>query len=236
MDKHGSHLKSALLAGMLIGGYGAALAQQAPPDDAATISIFKGTVAQYSLTPRGDVDGLILADGTEVFWPLHFSTQLVFSIRPGDAVTVQGSKVGVTPMVAAESVTNDATSVTVANMGPPNPPKRLEDEGRIKAQLHDRRGTLNGVLLEDGTIVRMPPPEAERLAANLAVGQPLYASGDGVASPLGKVIAAHEIGPEKTHLVKIADSIFERWKQDIFGGRGDDVPPAAPPSAPPPKK
>jgi hypothetical protein len=39
--------------------------------------------------------------------------------------------------------------------------------------LHDRRGTLNGVLLEDGTIVRMPPPEAERLAANLAVGQPL---------------------------------------------------------------
>ena len=90
---------------------------------------------------------------------------------------------GVTPMVAAESVTNDATSVMVANMGPPSPPKRLEDEGRIKAQLHDRRGNLNGVLLEDGTIVRMPPPEAERLAANLAVGQPLYASGDGVASP-----------------------------------------------------
>jgi hypothetical protein len=234
MDRHGSHLKSALLAGMLIGATGAALAQQAPPNDAA--KMFKGTVAQYSLTPGGDVDGLILADGTEVFWPPHFSTQLVFSIRPGDAVTIQGSKVGVTPMVAAESVTNDATSVMVANMGPPSPPKRLEDEGRIKAQLHDRRGNLNGVLLEDGTIVRMPPPEAERLAANLAVGQPLYASGDGVASPLGKVIAAHEIGPEKTHLVKIADSLFERWKQDIFGGRGDDVPPAAPPSAPPRKK
>jgi hypothetical protein len=77
------------------------------------------------------------------------------------------------PIVAAESVTNDASSVTVANMSPPSPPKRLEDEGRIKAQLHDRCGTLNGVLLDDGTIVRMPPPEAERLAANLAVGQPL---------------------------------------------------------------
>jgi hypothetical protein len=217
MDKHGSHQKLALLAGMLIGAAGAALAQQAPPNDAA--KMFKGTVAQYSLTPGGDVDGLILADGTEIFWPPHFSTQLVFSVRPGDAVTIQGSKVGVTPMVAAESVTNDATSVTVANMGPSSPSKRLEDEGRIKAQLHDRRGTLNGVLLEDGTIVRMPPPEAERLAANLAVGQPLYASGDGVASPLGKVIAAHEIGPEKTHLVKIADSLFKRWKQDIFGGR-----------------
>jgi len=138
----------------------------------------------------------------------------------------------VTPMVAAESVTNDASSVTVANMGPPSPPKLLEDEGRIKAQLHDRRGTLNGVLLDDGTIVRMPPPEAERLAANLAVGQPLYARGDGVVSPLGKVIAAHEIGPEKTHLVKIADSLFKRWKQDIFGGRGDDVPAPSPSTRP----
>ena len=53
MDKHGSHLKSALLAGMLIGATGAALAQQAPPNDAA--KMFKGTVAQYSLTPSGDV-------------------------------------------------------------------------------------------------------------------------------------------------------------------------------------
>jgi hypothetical protein len=65
-------------------------------------------------------------------------------------------------------------------------------------------------------------------------GSRSYARRDGVASPLGRVIAAHEIGPEKTHLVKIADSLFERWKQDIFGGRGDDVP--APPPATRPKK
>jgi len=54
--------------------------------------MIKGTVAQYSLTPGGDVDGLILADGTEIFWPPHFSTQLVFSVRPGDAVTIQGRR------------------------------------------------------------------------------------------------------------------------------------------------
>ena len=35
----------------------------------------------------------------------------------------------------------------------------LEAAGRIKAQLHGPRGDLNGVLLEDGTIVRLPPPE-----------------------------------------------------------------------------
>ena len=58
MDKHASHQKLALLAGMLIGAAGAALAQQAPPNDAA--KMIKGTVAQYSLMPGGDVDGLIL--------------------------------------------------------------------------------------------------------------------------------------------------------------------------------
>lgn len=219
MDKHGSHQKLVLLAVMLIGAAGAALAQQAPPNRL----MLKGIVAQYSLTPRGDVDGLILADGTEVSWPPHFSTQLVFSVRPGDAVTIQGakSKVGVTPTVVAESVTNDATSVTVAT-GAPSSPKPLDDEGRIKAQLHSWGGTLDGVLLENGTIVRLPPSEAKRLAANFVVGKLLYASGDGAASPLGKVIAAHEIGPDKTHLVKTADSIVKKPSaySDYYGDLG----------------
>lgn len=72
-------------------------------------------------------------------------------------------------------------------------------QGRVKNQLFNRQGALDGVLLEDGTMVRMPPPEAERLAANLAVGQPIFVTGDGVTSVLGKVIAAHGIGPDKTH-------------------------------------
>ena len=101
MDKHASHQKLALLAGMLIGAaVPAALAQQAPPNDAA--KMIKGTVAQYSLTPGGDVDGLILADGTEIFWPDTFLNPARVLVRRGDAVTIQGSKVGVTPMVAAE--------------------------------------------------------------------------------------------------------------------------------------
>jgi hypothetical protein len=46
----------------------------------------RGTVKQYTLTPRGDVDGLILNDGTEVKLPPHLTSQIVFAIRPGDAV------------------------------------------------------------------------------------------------------------------------------------------------------
>jgi hypothetical protein len=72
-----------------------------------------------------------------------------------------------------------------------------------KRSLHGPRGDLNGVLLEDGTIVRLPPEEADRLAAQLAPGQPLYVEGDGIAGPLGKVIAAQQVGPSQSQLAQV---------------------------------
>jgi hypothetical protein len=193
MTKSAFPLKSALLgASIAIGSAGFAIAQSAPPAPPPAVgdpTEVKGKVAQYSLTPRGNVDGLILADGTEVRLPPHGSTRLVFAVRPGDAVTIKGRKTTANPVVNAISVTNDATGAVV-EMGPPGPPQMLDDESRVKLQLHDPDGHLNGVLLEDGAIIRMPPADAEQDAAGLAVGQPLYAHGDGVSSPLGKVIAA----------------------------------------------
>ena len=58
----------------------------APIYDLQQLLATKGTVSRYTLTPRGDVDGLILADGTEVHFPPHLSTQLVYAIKPGDAL------------------------------------------------------------------------------------------------------------------------------------------------------
>jgi hypothetical protein len=87
------------------------------------------------------------------------------------------------------------------------------------------------VLLEDGAIVHMPPVDADQDAAGLAVGQPLFVRGEGDSSPLGKVIAAQEVGPAKTKLIKVDLSRFERWKNDLFGS-GDEQLPAVAPSAP----
>jgi hypothetical protein len=228
MRRLSSGLKYALLGTtFLFGGVELALAQTAPASDAASV---KGKVAQYSLTPRGGVDGLILTDGTEVRLPPHVAARVVFAVRPGDTVTVRGVRTASSPVVTAAAITNDATG-SVVETGPPGPPQRLDDESRVKLQLHGHEGHMNGVVLEDGTIVRLPPPEAERLAASLAVGQPLYASGDGTTGALGRVIAAREIGPNKTATTKIDDSHFERWMHDVFGGNEALPPPVVPPKA-----
>jgi hypothetical protein len=201
-----------LAATLFAGDAGIAVAQNAGADaaiyDPTQLPAIEGKVAQYSLTPRGDVDGLILVDGTEVHLPPHLGTELVFAVKPGDAVTIRGLRARAIPVVQAISVSNDATGNTVTDdgggPGPRNAGQTLTAEGRIKAQLHGPLGDLNGALLEDGTIVRLPPSEAQRLAVELAPGDPLYVQGDGFASPLGRVIEATSIGPNRNELLQIA--------------------------------
>ena len=203
-----------LAATLLAGGVGAAVAQNGTNTvatyDPAQLPAIQGKVAEYSLTPRGDVDGLILADGTEVHLPPHLGTQLVFAVKPGDAVTIHGLKARAIPMVQAMSVKNDATGSTVTDTGAGGPPgprdalQPLNATGRIKAQLHGPRGDLNGALLEDGTIVRLPPPEATRLVAMLTTGAQVTVQGQGIEGPLGRVIEAGSIGPDTGHLTLIA--------------------------------
>lgn len=232
-----------LAATLLAGGVGAAaFAQNAATYDPAQLPAIQGKVAEYSLTPRGDVDGLILADGTEVHTPPHLGTQLVYAVKPGDAVTIRGLKARAIPMVQAMSVKNDATGATVTDTGAGGPPgphdaqEALSDTGRIKAQLHGPRGDLNGALLEDGTIVRLPPPEAQRLASTLTAGSPVTVQGNGFEGPLGRVIEARSIGPDATHLAQIAMPPHPPGHRPPPPG-GPDAPPPPPggPDAPPPR-
>lgn len=231
-------LRYALLAATLVTGAGAgagAYAQQAVTSSAQQLPTIKGKIAQYSLTPRGDVDGFILQDGTEVHMPPHLSAELVYTVRPGDTVTVHGLKAAAVPMVQAMSVTNDASGQTVTDNGPPGGGpgahgpggmgQPLQAQGRIKEQLHGPRGDLNGVLLDNGTIVRLPPPEAQRLASELAPGQQIFASGNGVAGPLGKVIAARSIGPTQAQATEVAVPPPHRHGPPPPGGRRGPPPP-----------
>jgi hypothetical protein len=234
-------LRSLLLtATLLVGAGGVAVAEMGPTAyDPQQLPAIKGRVAAYSLTPRGDVDGLLMEDGTEIHLPPHLGPQLTFAVKPGDAVTVRGLKARAVPVVQAMSATNDATSQAVVDTGPAGGPRGphgargaaagqpMEAQGRVKAQLYGPRGELNGVLLDDGTQVHLPPPEAQRLAAQLAPGQTVFVSGNGMSSPLGRVIGVQAIGPNRSQLAQIA-------APPPPGGPGHDRrgPPPPPPGGP----
>lgn len=234
-------LRIALIAATVLAGTagGVAYAQLAPTYDPAQLPVIQGKVAQYSLTPRGDVDGLILADGTEVHTPPHLGAQLVAAVKPGDAVTIHGLRARSLPLVQAVQVSNDAGGATVTDAGPGGGPHggprgpgatdqvALTAQGRVKEILHGPRGEANGALLEDGTMIHVPPPEAQRLAAQLAPGATVYVQGNGYAGPLGRVIAVRAIGPDANSTTPVAAPPPRHGP-----GRGPAGGPGAEPGAP----
>src|SRR5713101_344447 len=90
-----------------VGAGATAYSQTAGPVwDSSQLPETRGTVRQYTLTPRGDVDGLILSDGTEVKLPPHLTAQIVFAIHPGDTVSIRGLHARALPLIDAASITN----------------------------------------------------------------------------------------------------------------------------------
>jgi hypothetical protein len=208
-----THRSKALLGAFLTAtalGMGATASSQTAGSlwDASQLPETRGIVKQYTLTPRGDVDGLILNDGTEVTLPPHLTNQIVFAVRPGDAVTIRGLKARALPLIEGASVTNFATGASVTDNGPPGGPARFASEqtigGKIATQLHGRRGEVNGAVLDDGTILRMPPPEAERMQGLLQPGQSVTVRGTTLKTALGTVIDASAIGASPDQLTELA--------------------------------
>jgi hypothetical protein len=204
----------------------ASTAGTAPVYDPDQLPAQRGKVQQFTLTPRGDIDGLILADGTEVVLPPHLSTEVAYSVKPGDTVVVHGLHAAALPLIKAVSVTDEASGRTVTDNGPPPPgagpapppplpsapdagpsaplPGLTEVRGQVRMALYGPRGDVNGALLDDGTILRLPPPEAERFADLLQPGRALVAEGSVLVSAIGKVVAVRQLGPSRTRLSLVA--------------------------------
>ena len=173
--------------------------------DTSQLPQTKGMVKQYTLGPRGEIDGLLLADGTEVKLPPHLSTQIAFALRPGDAVTVRGLKARALPLIDAVSVTNDATGAVVLDQGGPEERSAASEvvTGKIVAVLHGKRGEVDGAVLDNGAQLRLPPHEAERFADLLKQDQTISVRGESAKSPLGTVIEATALGATPDRLAQL---------------------------------
>jgi hypothetical protein len=107
-----------------------ALAQAPPPppappnfmrQDIQQLPEIRGVLQRLTLTPRGDLDGFLLNDNTDVHVPPHLSMKLAAAVHPGDTVAVRGYRSAAVPLVVAAAVTNAATGQSVIDQGPPAP-------------------------------------------------------------------------------------------------------------------
>jgi hypothetical protein len=215
-------------------------ANPTPVESADPLPVCNGKVTQFTLGPRGDIDGLILSDGTEVNTPPHLSTAIAYSVHPGDDITVRGLRAAVIPLVQATSIEDHTSRRTVSDEGPGkagragiaarSAPEVVDKQGSIRMSLHGARGEINGALLNDGTVLRIPPGAAADLDTTLLQpGKPIVARGEQLSTPMGTVLDVQAIGPSRSQLSSI-DTRPPRGP----GPRGRVRPMPPGPDAPPP--
>jgi len=183
-----------------------AAAKAPAPPAGHNSSTFTGTVGQYLLSPRGEVEGLLLKDGTSVRLTTGAAGILVSQVKPGDKITVTAAA-PVPPSspqgrgVRATSVTVEKSNRTITDQPPSNAPaaatpnsagRHMEVRGHIVRVIRNADGQADGVLLTGGQQVRMPPEIGNELVRlnESSPGGDVRASGMGVKTDYGTVIDA----------------------------------------------
>jgi hypothetical protein len=193
-----------------------ALAQAPPPPPAIGVTAptawgqqadIQGIVKAFKMTPVGDLEGMILTDGTEVHVPPHLSSQLAAVVRPGEAVRVLGWRSSVPNFIVATSL-NGQRGQSVVDQGPPPPgtmppppppgqpapgAQQATVQGRVQQVLHGPAGDVNGALLDDGTTIKVPPPFGWQASSGLQPGQVVTVQGWALSNAYGRVVDAQTI-------------------------------------------
>jgi hypothetical protein len=184
--------------------------QAAPPAPAPFMAqqqslVASGTISRFVINPEGDVDGFILADGALVHFPPHMSSQLVALVRRGDAVRIIGLRDGA-GNVSAQQITNERTGQQLVDqplpVDVPRAPPALRGAGLVKLSVKGTvmrvttapRGEPDGVILKDGTIIKMPPPVAQQFANLLRPDAVIAARGYGTRNQYGEALQATAFG------------------------------------------
>jgi hypothetical protein len=164
-----------------------------------------GMLSRFVINPEGDVDGFLLADGSLVYFPPHMSSQLVSVVHQGDTVRTAGFRDGA-GNVTAQQITNERTSQQVVDQPPPvdalRAPPTLRWAGLVKLNVKGTvarvttapRGEPDGVMLSDGTIVKIPPPVAQQFSSLLRPDVVVAAVGYGTRNRYGEALQATAFG------------------------------------------
>jgi hypothetical protein len=179
--------------------------------------VAEGIVDRYLLNPRGNVDGLLLRDGSQMHVTLRAAEDLTKAVQPGDHVRVHGRRVSEVPLVKPDLIINvtDGISFTIPyRLDLPMPPREnaptvneMTAAGTIQVLLYDHlKSVVNGAILSDGTQVRLPPDVGEHFPASLHPDMDVEVRGYGTSTPYGTVLEATAIGRKGRPLTHLGAS------------------------------
>lgn len=202
----------------LAGGCAASVSTR-PTAPTQTTRQVTGRVAGYTTAGRGEMDGVILEDGTRVHFPPRLGAMVLPLLDRGQPVrivgTVENRAAGKILEATAITSVNSGKTVYVAAVPPPTPekvsaPDRSKSaqpaepttltgadlrasEGRVKGYSAAPGGAMDGVVLDNGTRIHFPPHAGEAVLPLVKQGQTIRVIGWNLAGPEGAVIEATKI-------------------------------------------
>jgi len=171
--------------------------------DPTQLPSFTGTVERYLVNPRGDTDALLLREGAQIVFPPEFGDAVRHVAPAGRPIIVWGIRARKAPVITmlafaptaqAEPVVVDRVYWRLVGRNAADQAERLTVAGVVKTPYYTPQGDVTGAVLEDGSVVLVPPGAAETLHDLLRPGAKLAAEGRGVAGDAGRAIAAERIG------------------------------------------
>lgn len=184
---------------------------QTPPEPpshdalASPDTVTQGTIKRFIINPEGDVDGFTLVDGTLVRFPAHLGPLFTAAFQPGDSVKVLGVRDS-SGNLDAQKINNPRDGQQIIDQPLPNdiprlPPPlrgaglvRLSAQGRIAHITTAKHGEPDGVVLSDGTVIKLTPPIAQQFASLLLPGMAVSAQGFGTRNNYGEALQATAFG------------------------------------------
>ncbi|MBL8269348.1 hypothetical protein [Steroidobacter sp.] len=162
-------------------------------------------VQRYVIDVFGDVDGLLLADGSLVKFPAHQSSEVRAAIAPGDSVAVTGAITQPKVIEAWQLSNTNSGAVLIRTPKPKFAAKlpkhlrsatlrQLEAQGRVSHLVYGKKGEVKMALLEDGTALRLGKQAQWVIGSQLSVGRMIAARGVGTQNEFGRSLEATEIG------------------------------------------
>lgn len=182
----------------------------AHPGQAQVAPSLSGIVQQYLLSPHGEVDGLLLSDGTVVRFPPHLGIALATTVKIGEAVTAVGfigPNTSQHRAMKALSITNSTTGQTLVDEPPTTPPlpphlrgltgTALTVHGTVARFLVNPQGDIDRLILSGGEEIAFAPHQGARIVLALArLNAPITIAGFGVRTAFGTVVTGETMTSE----------------------------------------
>jgi len=172
------------------------------PASVQTLSDISGTLTDYTAANDDQVyDAFTLKSsaGTEtVRFPRHLAQALMAAAKAGSQVTLSGFRdTDPEGRTALHLVSLTAGGQTVRDTPPVRPTTPPTEEtttvrGTVQRLAQDPSGRTSGLVINDGTILRLPPDAAAQLADKLKVGATVAATG-ALRAPVAGEVAAKQV-------------------------------------------